>query len=52
MSSELFRLPFVISARTYGYAAGVVLVIAISSALMIRSRLDKLDMVAVLKSGE
>jgi hypothetical protein len=27
-------------------------VIAISSALMIRSRLDKLDMVAVLKSGE
>lgn len=52
MSSELFRLPFVISPRTYGYAAGVVLVIAVSSALMIRSRLDKLDMVAVLKSGE
>ncbi len=52
MSSDLFRLPFVISPRTYGYAAGVVLVIAISSALMIRSRLDKLDMVAVLKSGE
>lgn len=52
MSSDLFRLPFVIGPRTYGYAALVVLVVAISSALMIRSRLDKLDMVAVLKSGE
>ena len=52
MSSDLFRLPYVIEARTFAYAAGVVIFVAISSALMVRSRLDKLDMVAVLKAGE
>ena len=52
MSSDLFRLPYVIEAGTFGFAAVLVLATSLISALMIRSRLDKLDMVAVLKTGE
>jgi putative ABC transport system permease protein len=52
VSSELFRLPFVIDAGTYGYAAVVVLVVTAVSALLVRRQLDRMDLVGVLKSRD
>ena len=52
MSSDLFRLPYIINPATYGYSALVVLIVALSSGLMVRARLNRLDMVAALKTGD
>jgi putative ABC transport system permease protein len=52
MSSDLFRLPFVISPATFGYAATVVLVVTAASGLLVRRQLDRMDLVAVLKSRD
>ena len=49
---ELFRFPLVISQRTYAFAAAVVMVASAASGLIVRRRLDELDLVAVLKSRE
>lgn len=50
--TELFRMPLVIDHSTYGFAAVVTLTAAIGSALIVRRMLDRLDLVAVLKSKE
>jgi putative ABC transport system permease protein len=52
MSSDLFRLPFVIGASTFGYAGVVVIVVTAVSGLLVRRQLDRMDLVAVLKSRE
>jgi putative ABC transport system permease protein len=52
MSSDLFRLPFVITPSTYGYAAVVVIVVTAVSGLLVRRQLDRMDLVAVLKSRD
>lgn len=52
MSSDLFRIPFVILPRTYGYAALILIAIAAATALIVRRRIDKFDLVAVLKARE
>lgn len=52
MSSDLFRLPFIIHPATYGFAAAVILVTTAMSGLIVRARLDHLDLVAVLKARE
>jgi len=49
---ELFRIPLVVSAQTYAFAVAVVLGAAAGSALLVRRRLDRLDLVAVLKTRE
>jgi putative ABC transport system permease protein len=49
---EQYRLPVHISARTYAFAAAVAVVSGIVSALFVRRRLDKLDLVEVLKERE
>jgi putative ABC transport system permease protein len=49
---ELFRLPLEISTRTYVQSAGVVLAAAAVSGLLVRRRLIRLDLVAVLKTRE
>ena len=49
---EMFRFPLVISRYTYSFAALVVLAASIASGLVVRRRLDQLDLVAVLKSRE
>jgi putative ABC transport system permease protein len=51
-NTELYRFPLVITPRTYAYAATAVLVAATVSGLAVRSRLDHLDLVAVLKTRE
>jgi putative ABC transport system permease protein len=50
--TELYRFPLVVFPRTFAAAAGVVLVAAAVSALAVRRRLNRLDLVAVLKTRE
>ena len=49
---ELFKLPVVITARTYTESAVTVLIAALLSALVVRRRLDRLDLIGVLKTRE
>ncbi|MBK8208330.1 MAG: ABC transporter permease [Planctomycetes bacterium] len=52
LNTETFRLPFVMSSVSYASAATVVLAAGAISALIVRSRLDQLDLVEVLKTRE
>ena len=49
---EVYRFPVVISARTYAFAALVTLLASLASALVVRNRIDRLDLIGVLKSRE
>lgn len=49
---ERYRLPSIISPNTVAWATGVTLLAALASALLVRRRLDHLDLVAVLKTRE
>jgi putative ABC transport system permease protein len=49
---ETYRLPIVLTIRSYAFAATVTLLAALFSALIVRRRIDKLDLVAVLKTKE
>jgi putative ABC transport system permease protein len=51
-NTELYRFPLVVSARTYAFSALTVIVAAMVSGLVVRRRLDRLDLVAVLKTRE
>ncbi|MGE5234067.1 MAG: FtsX-like permease family protein [Acidobacteriota bacterium] len=50
--SELFRIPVIVSGATIAFALVVVLVAAALSALAVRRRTHRLDLVAVLKTRE
>lgn len=50
--SDLYRIPIVFKAGTYLFGAGIVTVAAALSALSVRRRIDRLDLVAVLKTRE
>lgn len=52
MKSDLYRVPMVMESSSYGFAAAVVIVSALFSGLLVRHRLDRLDLVAVLKTRE
>jgi putative ABC transport system permease protein len=52
LETELWRLPFLILPRTYVYAMITSTAATIASALIVRARLDRLDLVAVLKARE
>lgn len=52
VETERFRWPVVMTAETCAFAAGLVLAAATASALLVRRRLDRLDLIAVLKSRE
>jgi putative ABC transport system permease protein len=52
VSSDQFLFPVVILPATCAWAGGVVLVAGVASALVVRRRIDKLDMVAALQSRE
>jgi putative ABC transport system permease protein len=49
---ELFRLPLIITPQNYAFASLVVLCAAVGSAFVVRRRLDRLDLVEVLKTRE
>lgn len=50
--TDLFRIPLVLESGTYSFAATVILASALLSAYLIKRRLDRLDLVAVLKTKE
>jgi putative ABC transport system permease protein len=50
--SELYRFPLIVTARTRLFAVTVVTVSAIISGLVVRRRVDRLDLVGVLKVRE
>lgn len=52
LETDLFRIPVVLEPATYSLAASVVLVSAILSGMIIRYKLNRLDLVAVLKTRE
>ena len=52
VETELFRIPLVIAPATYGRSALTVVIAAIISGLVVRRRLDQLDLIAVLKTRD
>lgn len=50
--NELFRFPLVVSSRTYAASMLVILLSATFSGLLVRRKLDHLDLVEVLKTRE
>lgn len=52
MRSDQFYFPVVIRPRTYAFAALCVVAAGVASALVVRRRIDRLDMVAALKTRE
>jgi putative ABC transport system permease protein len=51
-ATDIFRVPFVIERATYAKASLVILGAAAASALIVRRRIDRLDLIAVLKARE
>ena len=52
IGNEMYRVPLVLEPSTYAFAALVVLIAAAVSALLVRRRLDNLDLIEVLKTKE
>jgi putative ABC transport system permease protein len=52
LASDQFFFPVLILPRTYGWAAVTVLAAAVASALIVRRRIDRLDIVSALKTRE
>jgi putative ABC transport system permease protein len=52
MSTELYRMPFIIGRGSYAFSFLVVAMAAILSGLLVYGRIRRLDLVAVLKTQE
>lgn len=52
LSNELVSLPLVLSRSTYAMAAAAAIVTALAAALLVRRRLDRIDLVMALKAKE
>ncbi len=52
MHSDTFRIPVIIAPKTYVIAILATVVSGVLSALIVRRRIDRLDLVAVLKTRE
>ncbi len=52
IQSDLYRVPLIVDPSTYAFSALVVLTSALVSALVVRGRLDELDLIGVLKTAE
>jgi putative ABC transport system permease protein len=50
--TELYRVPLVVELSTYGTAVLVALLATAASAALVWRRLDRLDLIAVLKTRE
>lgn len=51
-SSDIYTIPFAVSHATVGLALATVLVASVASAMLVRRRIDRLDLIRVLKSRE
>jgi putative ABC transport system permease protein len=52
LDTDMFRVPFVVSLKTYSFAVLVVIIASVASSMLVRRRLDELDLIAVLKTRE
>jgi len=52
MNTEVWRMPLVILPRTYTFAVVSIVVATLISGLVVRRRLDRLDLIEVLKTRE
>jgi putative ABC transport system permease protein len=52
MASETYRIPLVVTSRTYLIATTATVVAAAASGWLVRRRLDRMDLIAVLKTRE
>ncbi len=52
LESDMYQIPVVLTRRTFALAATIVLVASIASAAIVRHRLNRLDLVGVLKTRE
>lgn len=52
LETELYRVPLAVSRGTYALTALTILATAVVSALIVRRRIDRLDLIAVLKTRE
>ncbi|MFG0331878.1 MAG: ABC transporter permease [Maioricimonas sp. JB049] len=52
VDTEMFRIPLVIERKTYAFATTVIILAALISGLVVRGRLDRLDLIGVLKTRE
>jgi len=52
LDNELYRVPLILAPHTYAFAALVILASATVSGLLVRRRLDHLDLIEVLKTKE
>jgi putative ABC transport system permease protein len=52
LATEVHRFPLIISSATYAFAISVTLLASIMSALVVRQRIDRFDLVAVLKARD
>jgi putative ABC transport system permease protein len=50
--TDIFRLPLVVERSTYGFAVLVVALAAMVSGLVVRRRIDRLNLIEVLKTRE
>jgi putative ABC transport system permease protein len=51
-TTELFRIPLAIEASTYGLSIVIGVAATLASAFLVRRRVDRLDLIAVLKTQE
>lgn len=52
VQNELYRIPLIINPSSYAFAAAVVLASTVISGLIVKHKLDRLDIIAVLKTKE
>lgn len=52
MQSDTYRIPFIVNARTYLFSAAIVIGAAAASAALVQRRINRLDLIAVLKTRE
>jgi len=52
MASETYRIPLVVSPATYLWTAVITLIAAFASGWLVRRRLNRMDLIAVLKTRE
>jgi len=50
--NELYRIPLVVDSGTYARSAAFVVIASLVSSLLVRRRLDRLDLVSVLKTKD
>ena len=51
-ASDLYTMPLVLNPSTYSSASLIVVLAALASVLIVRRRLDRLDVVSVMKTRE